>query len=88
MSGKNGFPPSLGVEVVEIDESGLRLDLGTESLWLSYADFPWFADQPAELVRAVERPAPEHLYWPALDIDLSLASIRDPSTFPLIAAHP
>lgn len=85
MSGKNGFPPSLAIEVVEIGVDGLSIDLGTERLRLAYADFPWFVDQPEELVRAVERPSVEHLYWPLLDIDLSIASIRDPSAFPLMA---
>ena len=85
MSGKNGFPPGLAVEVIEIGETGLRLDLGAESVWLSYADFPWFISQPTELVRNVQRPSAGHLYWPALDIDLSLASIRDPAAFPLMA---
>jgi hypothetical protein len=28
---------------------------------------------------------PDHLYWPDLDIDLSLESIRHPENFPLIS---
>ena len=27
----------------------------------------------------------EHLYWPDLDVDLELESIRAPETYPLIA---
>ncbi len=27
----------------------------------------------------------DHLYWPGLDIDLSLQSLRNPSAFPLIS---
>jgi len=33
----------------------------------------------------VERPQSHHLYWPDLDIDLAVDSIRDPAKFPLIA---
>jgi hypothetical protein len=33
----------------------------------------------------VEWPTPDHLYWPQLDVDLSVRSIRDPSAFPLIS---
>jgi hypothetical protein len=33
----------------------------------------------------VERPSADHLYWPQLDIDLSVHSIRDPAAFPLIS---
>ena len=27
----------------------------------------------------------DHLFWPDLDVDLSLESVRDPSAFPLVA---
>jgi hypothetical protein len=30
-------------------------------------------------------PAPDHLYWPQLDADLSVESIRDPTKFPLVS---
>jgi hypothetical protein len=33
----------------------------------------------------VTRPQPEHLYWPELDVDLSVESIEHPERFPLIA---
>jgi hypothetical protein len=33
----------------------------------------------------VERPLPHHLYWPELDIDLHVDSIRHPEKFPLIS---
>jgi hypothetical protein len=31
------------------------------------------------------RPTPDHLYWPDLDVDLSVESIRHPERFPLRA---
>jgi len=31
----------------------------------------------------VEWPSEKHIYWPNLDIDLSIDSIRDPLAFPL-----
>ena len=33
----------------------------------------------------VELPAPGHLYWPELDIDLAVESMRHPDSFPLVA---
>ena len=36
-----------------------------------------------EQLTSIEWPTPDHLYWPLLDVDLSLASIRNPSQFPL-----
>ena len=33
----------------------------------------------------VERPRPEHLSWPELDVDLTLESIDRPEDFPLVS---
>jgi hypothetical protein len=33
----------------------------------------------------VERPTENHLHWPQLDIDLSVQSLRDPDSFPLVS---
>jgi hypothetical protein len=33
----------------------------------------------------VELPQPHHLYWPELDVDLAVESIRNPGAFPLVA---
>jgi hypothetical protein len=30
-------------------------------------------------------PSAHHLYWPDLDIDLAVESIRDPASFPLVS---
>jgi len=59
--------------------------LADEELLLSFEQFPWFRRATIEQICHVEWPAPEHLYWPELDIDLSLASIRTPEEFPLIS---
>jgi hypothetical protein len=32
---------------------------------------------------SVAHPSPNHLYWPKLDIDLSVESMRHPERFPL-----
>jgi len=36
-------------------------------------------------VTNVEQPTPNHLYWPSLDVDLSVDSIRRPQDFPLMS---
>jgi hypothetical protein len=33
----------------------------------------------------VEWPQPHHLYWPDLDVDIAVESIRHPEKFPLIS---
>jgi hypothetical protein len=35
-----------------------------------------------------ERPSANHLYWPQLDLDLSVRSIRQPADFPLMSRRP
>ena len=38
-----------------------------------------------EQLSAVEWPSANHLYWPLLDVDLSVESIRHPQAFPLVS---
>lgn len=70
-------------EVTHVSRHGLWLLLDDEELWLPFDEFPWFRHATIEQVTTVERPAREHLYWPLLDVDLSVASIRHPERFPL-----
>jgi hypothetical protein len=74
------------VEVTNVSQHGFWILLENEELFLSYANFPWFKKATIEQLLAVERPTDNHLYWPQLDIDLSVDSIRDPGAFPLIAS--
>ncbi|HUH00216.1 MAG TPA: DUF2442 domain-containing protein [Gammaproteobacteria bacterium] len=56
-----------------------------EELFMPYEEFPWFKDATVGAVLRVEEAAPGHLYWPDLDVDLGVDTIRDPSRFPLKA---
>ena len=73
------------VEVTNISKHGFWLLLDEEELFLAFADFPWFRDAKVAELASVERPTTDHLYWPALDVDLSVRSIRTPGEFPLVA---
>ncbi len=73
------------VEVTHISKNGFWLLLDEEELMLPFANFPWFKRASVEQICDVERPSPNHLYWPKLDIDLSIESIRHPENFPLIS---
>lgn len=73
------------VEVTHVSKHGFWLLLGNEELLLPFEQFPWFKKATIEQISEVEWPAPNHVYWPRLDIDLSVESIRDPSAFPLAA---
>ncbi len=73
------------VEVTNVSKHGFWLLLDDEELFLAFTDFPWFRDAAIGAVLDVTRPSANHLYWPSLDIDLALESVRDPGKFPLIS---
>lgn len=75
-------------EVTHVSAHGFWLLLGGEELLLPFADFPWFRDATIAQLCQIERPTANHLYWPALDIDLAVESIRNPAAFPLVADVP
>ena len=74
-----------GPEVTNVSRHGLWLLLESEELFMPFESFPWFREAPIGKVLHVEQPSPHHLYWPDLDIDLSVESIRHPEQFPLIS---
>jgi hypothetical protein len=77
----------LKVEVTNVSKHGFWLLLCDEEFFVSFKEFPWFADSPISILTHVELPQPHHLYWPELDIDLNVESIRNPAAFPLVANH-
>ena len=72
-------------EVTHVSRHGFWLLLNNEELLVPFAEFPWFRQATIEQLTAVERPAENHLYWPQLDVDLSVESIRNPRAFPLVS---
>ena len=73
------------VEVTHVSRHGFWLLLDAEELLVPFSEFPWFRDATIGQLSAVEWPAPDHLYWPELDVDLAVSSIRDPAAFPLMS---
>jgi Protein of unknown function (DUF2442) len=76
---------SSAISVSLVSNQGFWLLAEDEELFLSYADFPWFKDATIAQITNIEHPSADHLYWPSLDIDLSVESVRDPSKFPLVS---
>jgi len=73
------------VEITNVSRHGFWLLLGDEELFVPFKEFPWFAEAPVGKLLHVELPQLHHLYWPELDVDLDVASIRNPAAFPLMA---
>ena len=73
------------VEVTNVSRHGFWVLLGGRELFLPFGKFPWFKNAPVAQLLNVELPHPTHLYWPDLDVDLSLESIEFPERFPLVS---
>jgi len=73
------------VEVTNISQHGFWLLLNNEEFFLPFSEFPWFKDATVGKIVHVELPSSSHLYWPDLDVDLAVESIRHPEQFPLVS---
>ncbi len=72
-------------EVTHISQHEFWLLLVDKELFLPFSEFPWFKEAPVSAILNVEWPQPHHLYWPDLDVDLTVESIEHPERFPLVA---
>jgi uncharacterized protein DUF2442 len=59
--------------------------LNQREVFWEFADFPWFEHATIRQIAQVERPSAHHLYWPALDVDLTLDSLHHPEAYPLVS---
>lgn len=78
-------PNTSVAEVTNVSRHGFWLLLGQEELFVPFSDFPWFQTAAISALTNVERPSPDHLYWPELDVDLAVNSIHHPEQFPLMS---
>lgn len=76
---------TLAAEVTHVSKHGFWLLLGDEELLVPFDQFPWFRRATIDQLSQVQWPTPDHFFWPQLDIDLSIESIRDPAAFPLVS---
>lgn len=80
-----GTSTSRQAEVANISAHGFWLLIDNRELFLPYETFPWFKNATVAAIINVERPQPHHLYWPDLDVDLTVDSIEHPERYPLRA---
>ena len=72
-------------EITQVSETGIWLVLDDEEYHLCFDDFPWFRGVHRSAIQNVQLLNGDHLFWPDLDIDLSVESIEHPERFPLVA---
>ena len=66
-------------EVTNISRHGFWMLVDGRELFLAFDDFPWFKQASVDAILRLERPSPQHFYWPELDVDLGLDTIETPS---------
>jgi len=72
-------------EVTNVDTHGIWVLVGEKEYFLSHEDFPWFKRAKVEDILNLELHHGVHLYWPELDVDLSIDSLEHPERYPLVA---
>ena len=82
-SGKRGTSTSVP-EVTNVSKHGFWILIAGRELFLLFEKFPWFREVPVGKLLNVQLPHPHHLYWPDLDVDLTVESIEHPERFPLV----
>ena len=76
---------TLSAEVTSVSRYCIWIRINDEELALPYSEFPWFKAATIQQIITILQPTSGHLYWPDLDIDFSVESIRNPERFPLRA---
>jgi hypothetical protein len=71
-------------EVTHIDEHGIWILVKGGEYFLPYVEYPWFREARVSQILNVQLLHDDHLFWEALDVDLSLKILRQPESYPLI----
>lgn len=79
---KNG-KSILKPEITNISEHGFWLFLKDKEYFLSFNEYPWFKNANISSITNVKLIHNHHLYWPKLDIDLSVEILANPEKYPL-----
>jgi len=65
------------------EEEGIWLIIEGKEYFLSYQEYPWFKDARLSEIQSVQLLHGIHLYWPKLDVDLSINNLEYPEKYPL-----
>lgn len=77
------------VEIVNISPFGVWIYVDGREHFMDYDRYPWFREAKVGEIINVRRVNVDHLYWPELDVDLSIDALETPSSHPLVdKSHP
>lgn len=72
------------VEVTNISQHGFWILAGESEYFLDFENYPWFKDSRISEITNLKLSHGHHLYWPDLDVDLSLEILESPEKYPLV----
>lgn len=72
------------IEVQNISRHGIWLLAQDKEYFLSFKNYPWFKGASVAEILDVALLHGHHLYWSELDVDLELASLENPDSYPLL----
>lgn len=72
-------------EITNISEHGFWILLNGNEYFVGFEKFPWFKEARIGELSNVQLWHDSHLYWPDLDVDLSVNIIEHPERYRLIA---
>ena len=71
--------------ITNVSRHGFRISVGEREVYVLFRDFPWFEGASVGEINNVELLSPRHLYWPELDVDLTVDSLEHPDRYPLVS---
>ncbi len=78
-NGKNISKP----EVTNVSEHGFWILIEKKEYFLPFGEYPWFLNAKISSLINVKLISDHHLYWPELDVDLSIKILAHPERYPL-----
>jgi len=73
----------LKVNVEKTSSFGIWILVKGKEYFLSYEEYPFFKRRALKSVKNVKIIHGFHLYWPELDVDLSIDNLEHPEKYPL-----
>jgi hypothetical protein len=74
----------LKAEITNISIHGIWLLFGEKEFFLPFSDFPWFREARLSEIQNVEIVHGDHLFWPDIDVDLSIHMLENLESYPLV----
>lgn len=68
--------PIMRAEVTTISPHGFWVGAGGEELYVAFHEYPDFEHATVREISRIELVSSSRLYWPCLDIDVDIASLR------------